>query len=64
MLQANARAVQSTPLIGRSGDVLGVFSTHYDRPCRPDEHDLDVIDHIGGRTAYWLDRTLHALTSD
>jgi hypothetical protein len=64
MLQANARAVQSTPLIGRSGGVLGVFSTHYDRPCRPDERDLDVIDHIGGRTAYWLDRTLHALASE
>jgi GAF domain-containing protein len=64
MLQANARAVQSTPLIGRSGDVLGVFSTHYDRPCRPDERDLDVIDHIGGRTAYWLDRTLHAPASE
>jgi hypothetical protein len=41
-----------------------VFSTHYDRPCRPDERDLDIIDHIGGRTAYWLDRTLHALASD
>jgi hypothetical protein len=43
---------------------IGVLSTHYDRPCRPDERDLDVIDHIGGRTAYWLDRTLHALASD
>jgi GAF domain-containing protein len=64
LLEANIKAVQSTPLIGQSGDVLGVFSTHYDRPCRPDERDLEVIGHIGGRTAYWLDRTLHALASE
>lgn len=63
MLEANARAVQSTPLISASGEVLGVFSTHYDRPRTPDEHDLAVIDHIGDRTAYWLDKALDALSA-
>jgi hypothetical protein len=63
MLEANARAVQSTPLISASGDVLGVFSTHYDHPCTPDEDDLAVIDHIGDRTSYWLDKTLTALSA-
>jgi hypothetical protein len=63
MLEANIKALQSTPLISRSGDLLGMFSTHFDRPCRPDPRDLEVIDHIGARTAYWLDRTLHALAA-
>lgn len=63
MLEANARAVQSTPLISASGEVLGVFSTHCDRPRTPDEHDLAVIDHIGDRTAYWLDKALDALNT-
>ena len=31
MLAAEARAVQSTPLVSRSGKVLGMFSTHYRR---------------------------------
>jgi hypothetical protein len=63
MLEANARAVQSTPLVSASGEVLGVFSTHYDRPRTPDERDLAVIDHIGDRTAYWLDKALDALSA-
>ena len=29
MVAAGARAVQSTPLVSRSGRVLGMFSTHY-----------------------------------
>src|SRR5262249_52349314 len=32
MLRANARAVQSTPLLGMTGDVIGVVSTHYREP--------------------------------
>jgi hypothetical protein len=64
MLAANARAVQSTPLISASGDVLGVFSTHYDHRQIPSERDLAVIDHIGDRATYWLDKTLDALMQD
>ena len=55
MEQARARACQSTPLIGASGAVLGVLSTHYARPRRPSEQELDVLDHIAKRTAFWLD---------
>jgi hypothetical protein len=62
MLAANARAVQSTPLISASGDVLGVFSTHYDHRQAPGERDLAVIDHIADRTTYWLDKMLDALS--
>src|SRR5262249_20078439 len=28
-------AIQATPLHGRNGRVLGILSTHYDRPYRP-----------------------------
>src|SRR5262249_906917 len=40
MLDARARAVQSTPLIGPSGLVLGVLSTHYRGPRRHREGEL------------------------
>lgn len=51
---AGVRAVQSTPLIGAGGDLLGMLSTHYARPWRPGEHELDVLDHIARRAAFWL----------
>ena len=35
MLGAEARAVQATPFIMRSGKLLGMFSTHYRSPRRP-----------------------------
>jgi len=43
-LRAGVRAVQSTPLISRTGKALGVFSTHYMSPHRPDEHTLQFVD--------------------
>jgi hypothetical protein len=33
-------AVQSTPLFGRSGEPLGMTSTHFRKPHRPQEHQL------------------------
>ncbi|HET9698152.1 MAG TPA: PAS domain S-box protein [Terriglobales bacterium] len=44
MLTANARAVQSTPLISHSGKLLGMFSTHYRVPGRPNERELRALD--------------------
>jgi CheY-like chemotaxis protein len=37
-------AVQATPLRGRNGRMLGILSTHYDRPYRPPEEDLQTLD--------------------
>lgn len=37
-------AVQSTPLRGRNGRKLGILSTHYDRPYRPKDEDLETLD--------------------
>lgn len=50
MLDARARAVQSTPIIGRTGP-LGILSTHYHRPVRPSERDLEVLELFSIRAA-------------
>jgi len=61
-LKAEVRAVQSTPLVSRSGTPLGVFSTHWRKPHRPNEqalrlldllakHATDIIDGAGSQTA-------------
>ncbi len=45
MLAAGARAVQSTPLMTRSGRALGMFSTHYRHaPHQPSERELRLLD--------------------
>jgi PAS domain S-box-containing protein len=44
MLAGNVRAVQSTPLVSRSGRVLGVFSTHFRKPQRQNERELHMLD--------------------
>jgi PAS domain S-box-containing protein len=42
--EAGFRAVQSTPLVGRNGELLGMLSTHFRRPHRPSERDLRLLD--------------------
>jgi PAS domain S-box-containing protein len=41
---AGYRAVQSTPLISRDGELLGMMSTHFRRPHRPPENELRLAD--------------------
>lgn len=43
-LRAGIRAVQSTPMMNRSGKLVGVFSTHWTAPHRPDDHALCLLD--------------------
>ncbi len=43
-LRAGVRAVQSTALVGRDGEQLGLLSTHYRTPRRPDERMLYFLD--------------------
>jgi GAF domain-containing protein len=57
MQGAGARAVQSTPIVATSGEVLGMVSTHYELPGIPPAADLEAIDRIAERTAYWLEHT-------
>jgi C4-dicarboxylate-specific signal transduction histidine kinase len=44
MRRAGVRAVQSTPLISRGGELLGVLSTHFRKPHRPSDRDLRRLD--------------------
>ena len=41
---AGFRAVQSTPLFSRSGEPLGMISTHFRKPHRPQERELRLTD--------------------
>jgi len=41
------RAVQSTPLIERTGRLLGVVSTHYPRPYSPSARDREIMKRYG-----------------
>jgi hypothetical protein len=37
------RAVQSTPVVSSSGATLGILSTHFATPCRPNEKTMDTL---------------------
>ena len=41
---AGVRSVQSTPMVSRSGKMVGILSTHWRIRHRPDEHELSLID--------------------
>lgn len=46
MLEAGVRAVQSTPLVSRSGRLIGVISTHYSERFIPNDSDLEMFDSL------------------
>jgi len=56
-LKAGVRAVQSTPLVSRSGKPLGMFSTHYKMPHRPDERALQLLDLLARQASDIIERT-------
>jgi PAS domain S-box-containing protein len=56
MLAAGARAVQSTPLVSRSGQVLGMFSTLFNTPHSPSERDLRLLDVLARQAADLIER--------
>ncbi len=55
-LAAGVRAVQSTPLISRRSKVIGILSTHWDRPFYPSDHMLRYIDLLAGQAADIIER--------
>jgi PAS domain S-box-containing protein len=55
-LRAGVRAVQSTPLVSRSGNILGMFSTHYKRPHRPNERELHMLDLLARQAVDIIER--------
>jgi PAS domain S-box-containing protein len=54
--QAGVRAVQSTPVVSRSGRCRGMFSTHYRSPRRHDERTLRLLDLLACQLADIIDR--------
>jgi signal transduction histidine kinase/ActR/RegA family two-component response regulator len=55
-LGAGVRAAQSTPLLSRSGDVLGMISTHWRVPHAPEERDLRLLDVLARQAADLIER--------
>ncbi|AKJ39523.1 histidine kinase dimerization/phosphoacceptor domain -containing protein [Methanosarcina barkeri] len=55
-LKAGIRAVQSTPIVSRSGRLLGMFSTHYKKPHKLQDHDLQLIDLLAQQAADIIER--------
>jgi hypothetical protein len=55
LLDAGVRALQSTPLIGGSGFMAGVISTHWSSPHRSSDRDLFSLDLLASNLSDWLD---------
>jgi len=56
LLDADVRAVTSTPLLASTGNLLGMISTHFAKPHRPDERELRLMDLLARQTADYLER--------
>jgi PAS domain S-box-containing protein len=54
--QVGFRAVQSTPLISRTGELLGIVSTHFRNPHRPSDSELRFTDLYTLRAATLIER--------
>ena len=50
-LQTGIRACQTTPLIGRGGNVVGMISTHWCAPHQPSENDFQLFDILARQAA-------------
>lgn len=57
VLEAGIRAVQSTPLVARSGRLVGMLSTHCRLVHQPSERELGVLDLLARQAADWIVRT-------
>jgi signal transduction histidine kinase len=56
LLRAGVRAVQSTPIRSPAGALLGVLSTHYRTPRRPEARDLHLLDMLSHVAAGYIER--------
>jgi PAS domain S-box-containing protein len=55
--RSNIRAVQSTPLLSRSGQLLGMISTHWREPHQPPERALRRLDVLARQAADLIERS-------
>ncbi len=56
LLEAEVRAVISTPLTSSKGNLLGIISTHFSRPGRPSERQLRLTNRLARQAADYLER--------
>jgi signal transduction histidine kinase len=54
--QTGIRAVQSTPLLSRTGQIVGMISTHWRQVHTPSERDLQIFDVLARQAADILER--------
>lgn len=55
-LETGIRSVQSTPLLARSGELVGMVSTHWRVPHTPSERDLRLLDILARLAADLIER--------
>lgn len=55
--KSGIRAVQSTPLISRTGDLLGMITTLWTKPHLPSERDLRMLDLLARQAADLIERS-------
>jgi PAS domain S-box-containing protein len=55
-LQTGIHAVQSTPLLSRSGKVVGMISTHWRNAHQPAKHHLNLLDIVARQAADLIER--------
>jgi signal transduction histidine kinase len=58
LLSSGVRAVQSTPLLSRSGRLMGAFTTHWQNVHAPSDRDLRLLDILARQAADLLERML------
>jgi PAS domain S-box-containing protein len=58
-LELGILAVQSTPLLSRSGELVGMISTHWKKCHEPSARDLRVLDILSRLAADLIDRKTH-----
>ena len=56
LLAAGARAVESTPLTDRSGALIGVLSTYFEAPHRPDNRELKLVGFLARKATAFIER--------
>jgi PAS domain S-box-containing protein len=54
--QTGIRAVQSTPLVSRAGQLVGMISTHWRSPHQPTERDLRHLDVLARQATDLIER--------
>jgi len=57
--ETGIRGVQSTPLLSRSGQLVGMISTHWKEPHEPSERDLRLFDILARQAADLIERKFY-----